>query len=159
MWKGTNDELDIMGLFSQAVKSTLLGPNILFNIQELPGVSVWQTAETDGSTTRILQVSVTDVIEGAFWLSYCSVLIKQNHGSGLKREYKMQTCTQIRNDKDEDNSKTWSLGREKKTSYNGGRCFQLELWGLKSHRKWNRQDEGNGAKIGPESTWLPHANL
>jgi hypothetical protein len=40
MWKGTNDELDIMGLFSQAVKSTLLGPNILFNIQELPGVSV-----------------------------------------------------------------------------------------------------------------------
>jgi hypothetical protein len=23
----------------------------------------------------------------------------------------------------------------------------------------NRQDEGNGAKIGPESTWLTHANL
>jgi hypothetical protein len=153
----------------QSVISSLLGPNILLDIYKLPSVKVWQSVakplglqrlrETDGPARRIIHVSVTHVPEGTSWLSYYSLLIKENHKSRLKRQYKMDTCIQIRNENGEDNTKTRSWEMEEKNELHcGRRSFQSELWGLKSHRKWNHQDEANGAKIGPESTWSPHVS-
>jgi hypothetical protein len=53
------------------------------------------------------------------------------------------------------------MEREDELQWGEGSAVSLNDGGSKPEemKPRNRQDEGTGAKIGPESTWLTHANL
>lgn len=112
-----------------SVASSLLGANILLDIYEVASVPTQKCVCT--SIDRLRSVSsASRYMRRNRWTSHSSafsyrrarrnfliqllytynVLIKQNHGSRLKREYKTDTCIQIQNDKEDENTKTGSWG-------------------------------------------------